>query len=413
MVIKVSIKLRLIVIFHIILASYSFGQEAFLDPADKYLLDSLESRIKNLEQIISGLSANRDVNFYYTKRDLDITVFLSQYYHSIADENIDEAKEVIDLHLQAAEKRRDEYSIKFYKDYQSRLTTEIQKQWRHYQFLFQKEKNFENEFNKFYKVRDEYSLNRCKRMTSLAIKYARERKLDITLKYLFKYDRMVNAALISYHSEFDLDKLTRKESEFQKVFSLLISSDSLEQIKKAGLLVENCYSYVENISCALDTNYFIKQQIIVTNALYDYNQRKGNNSELSLLIGKTIKGRFDTLNREGIYKWNDYILVIGEFDPKAKFDNVKKGEAISDADHRLLEYIRINRLANLGNKVKMGTTYLIPFFNDNKQQDFKYIPELRKFQYMVCYTQIENVDLTKQICRLLPPIEFEVIDKLP
>jgi len=65
------------------------------------------------------------------------------------------------------------------------------------------------------------------------------------------------------------------------------------------------------------------------------------------------------------------------------------------------------------NCLKVGGTYLILFLNGDNQQDFKFNPEIKECQYMVCYTQIENSKLTQQICKFLLPIEFGVADKLP
>jgi hypothetical protein len=410
---KVSICLVFIVFIQINLSSCIVGQELFLDHETKNLLDSLDNRIKSIQHLITGNSANRDVNYYYYRRDLEITTFLNQYYRAISDEDLEQAKEIIASYLNAAEKRRDDFSTEFYKNYQRKLTIEDSKQRAHYQYLFKSEKNFKNEFYKFFKENDEYSLNRCKRMTSLAIKYAREQNLDITLQYLNKYEGIINAEIYSHSSVFDVVKLTKSESSFQRVFAPMIASDSIEQIKKAGLMVENCYNYVASKVCTLDTNYFIKQRKIVENALNDYNERMGNKNKLSLLEGRTTNARFDTLNVEGIYKWNGNIVVVGLFTPKATFDNVKKGEAISDADHRLLEYIRVNRLAKLHKEVKMTGTYLMPYLVGDKIQDFRFDPETKKFQYMVCYTLIVNHSVTEKISKLLPPLKFETIEKYP
>ena len=55
-------------------------------------------------------------------------------------------------------------------------------------------------------------------------------------------------------------------------------------------------------------------------------------NHLATLGGQLVVARMDTLNREGIYKWHDNIIVIGHFTPDSRIDNVKKGEAIMAAD---------------------------------------------------------------------------------
>lgn len=409
----IKMLLRIVEIVFLILytASGVIGQETFFDPSAKNLLDSLDNRTKILEAEIPRLSAVRDANYFYKKRELDITNFLGLYYRFISDEDLDQAKEVIVSRLHASEKRRDTYSVEFYKDYQSRLTLELSKQRRRYQYLFQKEKIFKKEFYTIIKAGDEDALNRGKRLTDLALKYAREQNLENTEKYLIKYQGIIDAALYNINSEYDLKKLTGNESSFQKVFAPMIGSDSLGLIQNAGLLVEHCYEYAASTQCILDTNYFAKQRKIVLSAISDYNIRKGNNAELSGLVGQTIKARFDTLNREGIYKWHDNIVVVSHFSPSSKSENINKGEAIMDADRRLVEYIRINRIAKLSKEVKMGKTFMIPFRVDNKPSDFLFSPKIKKYQYMICYTRIENKDFTEKVSKLLPPIEFETITK--
>ena len=409
--IKVSLRILEFVFLMLISTSGLIGQETFFDPSTKNLIDSLDNRTKILEAEIPRLSAVRDANYFYKKRELDMTIFLGLYYRCLSDEDLDQAKEVIDSRLHASEKRRDTYSVEFYKDYQLRLTLELSKQRRRYQYLFQKEKIFKKEFYTIIKAGDEDALNRGKRLTDLALKYARDQKLDITEKYLIKYQGIIDAALYNINSEYDLKKLTGNETSFQKVFAPMIESDSLGIIQNAGLLVERCYSYAVSTQCTLDTNYFAKQRKIVLFAISDYNIRKGNDNELAGLVGQTIKARFDTLNREGIYKWNNNIIVVSHFSPNSKSENVNKGEAIMDADRRLVEYIRINRMAKISKEVKMGKTFIIPFLVDNKTSDFMFSPKIKKYQYMICYTRIENKNFTEKVSKLLPPIEFETITK--
>ncbi len=76
------------------------------------------------------------------------------------------------------------------------------------------------------------------------------------------------------------------------------------------------------------------------------------------------------------------------------------------ADKRLLEYIRLNRLAKSGKDLKMGHTYLIPFMHNDKVTEFMFDLYKNKFQYIVCYTMIENENLTRQISQYLRPLQF-------
>jgi hypothetical protein len=193
----------------------------------------------------------------------------------------------------------------------------------------------------------------------------------------------------------------------------MIESDSLGLIQEAGELVKYCYSFACNSKSVLDTSYFALQSNVVNTAIADYHSRIGNNASLSSLGGQSVIARFDTLNRDGVYKWNDNIVVVGHFKPKAKFDNVKKGEAIINADHKLIEYIRVNRLAKIKKSVEIGPTYVIPYMEDNTEKEFCFNPEKMKYQYMICYTKIESQYFTREISKFLPPLQFNVETESP
>ena len=168
-----------------------------------------------------------------------------------------------------------------------------------------------------------------------------------------------------------------------EVFLPLVESDSLERIQEAGELVSHCYSYASSLNTRLDTSFFVLQKNVVATSISDYHDRAGNNVSLASLNGQSVVARLDSVNREGIYKWHDKILVIGHFLPSSKSEQVKSGEAIISADRKLLEYIRINRLARLGNEVRMGHTFLIPYQDDRSSSDFIFNPNKMKYWEMV------------------------------
>jgi hypothetical protein len=394
------------VIVVIISVTVISAQENIMDSKTQTLLDSLQQRIKYLEGEIPRISNSRNANYFYKKRELDMTIFLSYYHRHIFDEDLDMAKILTESRLKAAEKRNDISAVEFYKEYANKLTKERRSQKERYQYLFKKEKNFRKEFYRFIKIGDEYSLQRAKRLTELAIKYAKEQNLGDIGAYLENYAKLANAFLFDFYSDFDLVKLTNSDANFQKAFKPLAESDSLGLIQKAGELVENCYSYSANTLSILDTNYFSLQRNVVKTSISDYYERKGNSLNMANMLGQSVIARLDTLNTEGIYKWHDKIIVVGSIKLMAKFDNVRKGEAIIDADHKLIEYIRVNRLAKIGNEVKMGTTFVLPYVIDNKKTDFNFSKQKMTYQYMVCYTQIETKYFTQGISKFLPPLQF-------
>lgn len=405
---KVLIKTFLLIVFIALSGFSARAQEAFMDNATKFLLDSLDQQIKNLNNEIPRLSANRAINYYYKKQELDRTIFLSHYHRYLFDEDTERAQNLIESRLKAVRKRNDSESVKFYTEYRKQITQEIIEQRKRYQYLFAKEKNFKKEFYRFIEVGDEYSLKRALFMTDQALNYARENQLPTVINYLVGYKVYAEAALFNYYSEFDLARLAQSESQFNKVFLPMIESDSLEIIKEAGLLVEQCENYSEHTRGAIGSNFFALQKNLVATSVSDYYARKGNYVSLSSMGEQSIVARFDTLNHDGIYKWQNNILVVGHFQPKGKFDYVQSGEAVIHADRKLLEYIRINRLAKLGKEVEMGHTFFIPFIIEEEPSNFCYNPAFEKLQYMICYTQINDPITTRKISKFLPPVEFEI-----
>jgi hypothetical protein len=383
-----------------------YAQDKLIDPIMRHLLDSLNLRATAIRQELPRLTEQRNAVFYFKKRELDITLFLIEYHNYLFDEDLDQAKKLVDAKLSLAKKINDTYVIEYYSDLSRKLTIEFGKHQARYQKLFEKEKNFKKELYLFLDEGSEYSLLRAKRMIELAIKYATDKKMENVWAYLNNYNRLTEALIFDFHSEYDLKKMTSSESVFQKVFKPMVESDSVELIKKAGELVKYCNTYAANSLSILDTSYFEQQMKVVKSSINDYEERKGSNLNLANLAGQTVIMRLDTLNAEGIYKWHDKIVVVGTLKFTATFDNVKKGEAILSADKKLIQYIRVNKIAKIGNEVNVGSTSLIPFTIDEKKTDFFFNPKKKEFQYIICYSKVENKYFTKGISKFLPPMQF-------
>lgn len=385
-----------------------FAQEKVFDEKTKYTLDSLDNRITHLEKSIEQMGTSRDANLFRTKRDLDMTKFLRQYEELIYDEDIFSAQNLIEKKIQEAEKRMDKFAIDYYKTYKSKLTRLRGQKRARYQELFAKEKNFEKEYKTYIKGGDEYSLIRAKRMVDLAIRYAEEKQLSETLKYLYRYRELTAALIYDLHSEFDLRKLSNNESYFLKTFEPLLESDSLDVIMKGAELANQCYNYTSTTPCKINPGFFDMQKIAAANAIVDWNERQGITAELATLTGQSVIARLDNLNREGIYQWKNLILVIGTVKFSSKSEMVRRGEAIINADRTLLDYVRINKIAKVkNNKIEAGKTYMVSYYIDGKKTYFNYDYNKNEYQYMICYTSIVNEKVTEEMIRFLPPLQFQ------
>lgn len=390
-----------------LLGNALYAQEKYIDESTKLVLDSLDSRIEYLHARVKKFGANRDAKYFHTKREIDMTVFLREYEEMVFDENLVEAQRLIDSRIKTSEKRMDSYAIDYYKGYQTKLTRLRGRKRAHYQELFEKEKAFKKEYQKYIEPADEQAYIKTHRMLDLAINYAQEMGRDETLLLLMKYKNYTSALVIDLHSKYDLDKLTSSVSSFEKVFEPLRSSDSLTIIIEGQDLVNLCFNYSALAITKIDSSFFEMQKVVVANAIADWNEKQGISSELASLTGQAIIARRDSLNKEGIYQWNDFILVIGSVTFDSKSESLRKGEAIIDADRTLYHYLRLNKVAKTSKSMQMGKTYLLPIKEKDKVSYFRFDGERQAWQYMVAYTSVVNAKTTQEVARFLPPLQFQ------
>jgi hypothetical protein len=368
-------------------------------------LDSLDQRIAALRNELPRLKKTRDPKYLIVKQKLDKAIFVRTFEAYVIEEEIENAKELTELRIMRANLKRDEKALEFYYLYLQRANSLLKQQKSKYQKLFAKEKNFKREFNKLMSAETLESYEKALSMTNRALKYAAEKGLLEAVEFLEKYKGFVTSAIFDLKSDYDLSKLTRSEKYFFEEFMPLIDSDSIELIKEAEQLVDHSYNYAANTKSLLDTNFFIKQKRVVVTATSDYYTRLGNN--LSEIASQIVEGSLTSPNPEGVYKWGKYVLVIDTFTVNATFDNVNRGTAVLIADKRLVEYIRVNDLADINRRFKVGKAFVLPFVINGSKRDFYYNPLSNSWQFMVCYTLVENQRYMKQISQYMKPISFD------
>lgn len=395
-----------------IVVTFLFGchAEAYTQFRDKknssdQIIDSLDNRIKELQSRIPGLHEKRNLEYFNIKRELDHTIFLKSYEEYLKHEELYKAKSLVEEKLQRAEFRCDGLSRDFYQEYKKRIYSQIKQQKIYYQHLFEKEKAFKKHLNLYLKEGTHESLERAIRMIDLSIKYASENQFSETEKYLHKYRNYVSALILDLHSPFDLDKLSSNSAAFEKAFNELVSADSLEQIKKAEELTEQCYTYNLKMGNEIDTLYYFKKKLMVASSVADYNDRIGK-QDLQDITDQAVVARLDSLNPRGVYKWHEFIVIINEFTPKYGSHNLKKGEAVMESDKMLFNYIRRQEIAKIKGDYKIHGTKFIPYKDGNKMEEFIYNYDTRRWQYMICYEMIENTYFTGEIRKYMPPIVF-------
>lgn len=369
-------------------------------------IDSLTGRIEFLNQKLNHLKETRDPSLYYVKKEYDHTQFSKKYEELYISEDLEEAKDMIESRLEKAKMRNDKNSMRFYNNFKDRVNKDIKLQKMHYQALFEKEKNFKKEFFKYVKEENLESYLKAKKMTELALKYATENSFTNTSSYLKQYMAHIDAIIFDHDSKYDLYELTRKESEFEKTFIPLLSSDSIHHLKEAEKLVNYCYDYSANTKSLVDTNYFVKQRKAIKTALAEFYQEESDNLNLAKITDQAIHAKVDTLNPAGVYKWNDKILVIGYFKPRSNSERVRRGEAIVKADRFLARYVEENDIGRIKDGEKFGYTVLLPYSNGESTVDFLYDSNKEMWQYMACYTKVVSNYFTKEISKYMPPITF-------
>jgi hypothetical protein len=395
----------ILVFFMCCYQSEIYGQSRDKKNGSDRIIDSLDNRLNELQSKIPGLHEKRNLEYFNVKREFDHTLFIKTYETYIKNEELYKAKSLVEEKLERAEFRSDGLSRDFYLEYKKRIYNQIKQQKIYYQHLFEKEKTFKKHLNTYIKKGTIESYERALRMIDLSIKYARENQLIETEKYLEKYRNHVNALIMDWHSPFDLEKLSANPAAFEKTFNELVNADSLEQIKTAEELIEQCYAYNLKMGNTIDTLYYYKKKLTVASSVSDYNDRIGK-QDLQQITDQAVIARLDSLNPRGVYKWHEFIVIINEFNPKYGSYNLKKGEAIMESDKMLFNYIRKQEIAKIKRDYKIHGTRFIPYKDGSKMEEFIFNNDTKCWQYMICYEMIENTYFTGEIRKYMPPIVF-------
>jgi hypothetical protein len=383
------------------------AQPVRLERGSAAYFDSLDTRIDNLQKQIPRLKQSRDVAYYNLQREIDFTQFKKACEEYIQEEDLDNAKKLVETRLERAEFRRDQSSVNFYRNYKTDINDLIKQQRIHYQALFAKEKNFKKEFDRLAETGNQDSYKKTARMVNLAMKYARENNLSETIKYLESYLAYTEALIFDSGSSYDLAALTGSAKSFETIFNPLVESDSLKDLKEAEMLVSHCINYARLTGSKLSPEYFLKQRMVLTSSLSDLLIQQGREKELDRYTDQAVKARYDTINPCGVFKWHDQVIVIDEFSPTSSMEAVKKGEAILHADKMLSAYLKKNKLCASLDELKFGYAFVIPYLSNAKNSAFYYNARTQKWQYITCYTTIVDAGYTQRVSKFMPPLLFE------
>ncbi len=368
--------------------------------------DSIDNRISDLQKQIPRLKQKRDVGYYNMQRELELTLFARNVEEYIHEEDLDNAKNLVNARLEKAEFRREQYSIAFCRKYKEDVNKLIKQQRMHYQALFAKEKNFRKEFDRLAESGSGDNYQKTLHMVNLSLKYAKENNLTETVKYLDNYKSYTEALIFDAGSEYDLAALTGSIKEFEKVFVPLVESDTIENIRKAGSLISYCKNYSLLTGSRLDPSFFARQGLVVNSSLSDLLESKGREKELERYTDQAVKARIDSLNPCGVFKWHNQIVVIDEFKPTSTMEAVKKGEAIIHADKMVAAYLKKNKLCTSEKDLTFGYAFVIPYHTDTKNSAFYFNSISQKWQYITCYTSIIDEGYTQHISKYMPPLLF-------
>jgi hypothetical protein len=383
------------------------AQQPVNQPAPVSFTDSINDRITYLKQQVDRFRQNRDVKYLNFQRELDHSLFIKEFHGLVMDENLEQAKQLVQDHIKKSDFTKDLASVNFYRQHEEKIYTLIKDQRMHYQQLFVKDKNFKKEFDAVIEPHTLAAFQKAQRMVNLAIKYASENNLDETVKSLELYESFINALIFDFQSDYDLAVLTNSAKGFEKVFQPLVVTDSLQSMKEAEKLLAHCMNYGKLTGSSLNEEFFKKHQMALTSAISDLLDRMGREQDLARYTDQSVVAKFDSLNPCGVFKWHNQIVVIDEFKPGSSMENVKKGEAIIHADKMLSTYLQKNKLCSSVNDLKFGYAFIIPFQSNAGNTAFFYNSASDKWQFIACYTVIVNKDYTDQISKFMPPLFFE------
>jgi hypothetical protein len=376
-----------------------------------FFFDSIDNRISSLQQQIPLLKQSRDVSYYNLQRELDFAIFTKEYETLIMNEDLEGAKNLAGESLLKAEAKKDRYAGDYYSKYLDKANYQLKLRLQYYQELLSGESKFMRTYNEMTGPGTADSYLKARHLTEMAIKYALEYKNVDATSFLNRYLNKTDAVLYDLNTDYDLRKITGDKKRFSSVFVPMIGSDSINIINEAGNLLAMCRYFSGLILTDLDSAFLHQQSILLANALSDVLAREGKEKDIEKYTSKAIKARSDTLNPTGVFKWNDYIVVIDEFSPRSGFTNVRNGEAVIQADMMLSTFLVKNRLCRDDQNLSFGYTYVIPY--SSKDGPFIFNQLTGKWQYMVCYTVVIDDEFTEKAARLMPPMlfapEFEMV----
>jgi hypothetical protein len=93
--------------------------------------------------------------------------------------------------------------------------------------------------------------------------------------------------------------------------------------------------------------------------------------------------------------------------PTSSMESVKKGEAIIHSDRMLATYLQKNKLCQSIKDLKFGYSFIIPYKSNAKNSAFYYNRVSGKWQFIACYTIVNDKDFTREAGKLMPPLFFE------
>jgi uncharacterized protein YihD (DUF1040 family) len=183
----------------------------------------------------------------------------------------------------------------------------------HYQDLLSKESKFRQAFRQAISPGTRQAYEKALKMTVLALKYANEYNFSNAAVYLHTYRNKAEAVIYDFDTDYDLNDITSSRKNFTGLFLPLTESDSLAGLREAESLLLKCARYSELTETGLDTAFLHDQSLLIATSLSDILAREGREKDIEKYTDIAIAARLDTLNPSGVFKWNDYIVVIDEF----------------------------------------------------------------------------------------------------
>ncbi len=368
---------------------------------DIYVRDSIQEVLRKKTDIQKR---------YFYESELKKYNFKIQYDSLIIKDKLEKAEQLVKKKLSNKELRETitgelRMFKAYYIDDQARLLEAESELER----LLEKRRPFKKKFKELTKPKNLEGYLEGEELAQRCINYGKRINYPTT-EHVKYYDQYARAKILDEHiKKADLEKITKKKKTFLKTMKPYLEAEDMDKYIEAMNLLDTIELYArtapkvklkrkEFISVHYKLQRLIEREREYLN--YDKLAKKGKNYGIQQL-------RSDTANPEGIFVFNDKIVVIKSFNSEYNMISLIEGDGRQQADKMLVRYADENdnkdKHSKANERVKGGKA--IPYFVDGSIQ--KVYSEQGLYQIRVSYDVVRNKSFTNQLKEGIRPVDID------